>query len=48
MNEFYAKDCSKKGHSMARLKAESGAGADREHPRTAYRLANMGDRTRHP
>lgn len=25
MNEFYAKDCSKKGRSVARLKAESGA-----------------------
>ena len=25
MNEFYAKDCSKKGRSVVRLKAETGA-----------------------
>lgn len=45
MNEFYAKDCSKKGRSVVRLKAESGARVS-SRPRYGY-MKDPADPKRH-
>ena len=41
MNEFYAKDCSKKGRSVVRLKAEAGTRVS-SRPRYGY-IKDMAD-----
>ena len=45
MNEFYAKDCSKKGRSVVRLKAETGARVS-SRPRYGY-MKDPADPKRH-